>query len=398
MRNHVTLTQPLPAELADELIKRLPYVSEGVVQACLNEALDTVEFELAPQFANRADSVAVSISTVAEKLQSGYRSGMSRTLMRRDVSPSSFADDPHPILEAAGELVCFSRGQYGFGPRLRTMIERIDRLIKAAVRHQPAPEYQFPSLIDADVLDRCRYVQNFPASLCMVSHLREDLSGIQDFARNVSSHGGELVFDHSQLSGVRALLSPSVCFHWYNWLRDSDVSEGRIITAWGKCFRYESTNLRGLERLWDFSMREIIFVGSGTYVLHQRQRCIGMASAIMQELGLSYEISTATDPFFIDSYAILAAFQQGFELKYEVLCPLPYNRKKLAVGSINYHQDFFGRSFGISSGGAAAHTGCIGFGLERLALAVLAQYGTEENGWPPALRAAAQVSAVAGAD
>jgi seryl-tRNA synthetase len=60
----------------------------------------------------------------------------------------------------------------------------------------------------------------------------------------------------------------------------------------------------------------------------------------------------------------------------------------VALGSFNYHQDFFGRSFGIADGGGEpVHTACIGFGLERLVLAFLAQYGLDRAAWPPAVRA-----------
>jgi seryl-tRNA synthetase len=218
--------------------------------------------------------------------------------------------------------------------------------------------------------------------LNLVTHLREDHAVLQEFARSVRWDGEQLIYDRAGGSGVECLLSPSVCFHWYMWLRDSQLPEPRAITALGKCFRYESSNLTGLERLWDFSMREIVFVGPAAYVLASRDKLVELSVRLLDELGMAYEISTATDPFFVDSYAVQAAYQQGFELKFELLAPLPYSGKKLAVGSINYHQDFFGRSFAIQTAEGPAHTGCIGFGYERLALAFVAQHGVDEKHWP----------------
>jgi seryl-tRNA synthetase len=170
------------------------------------------------------------------------------------------------------------------------------------------------------------------------------------------------------------------------WLRDSKLAEPRAVTALGKCFRYESSNLSGLERLWDFSMREIIFVGTADYVLTMRNSLVQLCTRFLDELQLAYEVTTATDPFFVDSYSVQAAYQRGFELKYELLVPLPYSGKKLAVGSINYHQDFFGRSFAIETSAGPAHTGCLGFGYERLALAFIAQHGLSETNWPESFR------------
>jgi hypothetical protein len=57
------------------------------------------------------------------------------------------------------------------------------------------------------------------------------------------------------------------------------------------------------------------------------------------------------------------------------------------VGSYNYHQDFFGRHLDIRlPDDAPASTGCVAFGLERLAFAFLAQYGLDPGEWPEAVR------------
>lgn len=382
MSTFADLIATVPDELADEFLKRLPYVSEGISHPRLLPGGTRVSFELRLGFEGQAELVAGRISEVAAKLCSNHRPGVSRTLAKRDALPSSFREDPHPLLASQGEIVAFGRGRYGLGPKLVALTEYFDLRARQMAREFQADAHSFPSLIGADVLDRCRYLKNFPASLNLVSHLREDHSALQEFARSVRLDGEQMVYDRSAASGVECLLSPSVCFHWYMWLRDTKMSRPRAITALGKCFRYESTNLTGLERLWDFNMREIIFVGPAGYVLANRATLVELSAHLLDELGMAYEITTATDPFFVDSYAVQAAYQQGFELKYELLAPLPYSGKKLAVGSINYHQDFFGRSFAIETEEGPAHTGCIGFGYERLALAFVAQHGVDEKYWP----------------
>ncbi len=385
MRLQTQLHTAIPDELAEEFLKRIPYVSEGIVNVRLLPGGAQVAFELQPGFEDQGDVVASRLSEVAGKLCFNYRPGASRTLAKRDAFPSHFRDDPHPLLLERGDIVSFGRGRYGFGPRLVSLMEYFDRRAREMALRFRAEPHLFPSLVGADVLDRCRYLKNFPSSLNLVSHLREDHAVLQEFARSVEWDGRELVYDRAGGSGVECLLSPSVCFHWYRWLRDTRLEQPRVITALGKCFRYESSNLTGLERLWDFTMREIVFVGPAAYVLEHRDQLVGLCAAYLDELQMAYEISTATDPFFVDSYAVQAAYQQGFELKFELLAPLPYSNKKLAVGSINYHQDFFGRSFNIQAGNEPAHTGCLGFGYERLALAFLAQHGLEENQWPRAV-------------
>ena len=49
-----------------------------------------------------------------------------------------------------------------------------------------------------------------------------------------------------------------------------------------------------------------------------------------------------------------------------------------AVASFNYHQDHFAATYGIViEGGEAAHTACLGFGLERITLALLREHGLD---------------------
>jgi seryl-tRNA synthetase len=382
---YAELSTAIPDELIEEFLKRLPYISEGIHNTRLLPGANRVAFDLQSDAQANAQIVASRITEVAAKLCLNYRPGTSKTLAKQDRLPSSFQADPHPLLAERGEIVLFGRGRYGFGPKMVALMEYFDIQVRRMAAAFQAPAHQFPSLIGADVLERCRYLQNFPASLNLVSHLREDHRVLQDFARSARCDGKELVCEHGHMSGIECLLSPSVCFHWYMWLRDSSLPKPVAITALGKCFRFESANLSGLERLWDFSMREIIFVGPADYVLASRSTLVELCVQFLNELGMAYEITTATDPFFVDSYAVQAAYQQGFELKFELLAPLPYSGKKLAIGSINYHQDFFGRSFAIEISGKPAHTGCIGFGYERLALAFLAQHGLDESNWPHAI-------------
>lgn len=108
---------------------------------------------------------------------------------------------------------------------------------------------------------------------------------------------------------------------------------------------------------------------------------------VFEQTGLAYRLESATDPFFIGEFRKQVAFQSAFQLKYEIRAALPYKDATLAVGSYNYHQDFFGRSLNIRlPDGTPAHTGCAAFGLERIAFAFLAQYGLNPANWPEEVR------------
>jgi len=97
------------------------------------------------------------------------------------------------------------------------------------------------------------------------------------------------------------------------------------------------------------------------------------------------KVRPANDPFFGRAGRMLASSQRELELKLELVVPIAGS--PTACASFNYHQDHFGAAFGIRTArGAVAHTSCIGFGLERMALALLWHHGTRPDGWPRPVR------------
>jgi seryl-tRNA synthetase len=250
-----------------------------------------------------------------------------------------------------------------------------------------AAPYRFPTLIPASYLERVGYFRAFPHSLSFVTHLREDLDAIDNFSEQAAcdDHGLNVPLD--SFSRIQTLLSPAVCYHLYFALADRPLPGGRLAaTAVGNCFRYEAINLTSLERMWNFTMREIIFVGDKDFVLNNRELARQRMANDFEKMQLAYRVESANDPFFIGEFRKQAAFQSAFQLKFEIRARLPFNNSTLAVGSYNYHQDFFGRNLNITlPDGSPAHTGCVAFGLERMAFAFLSQFGLDSKGWPAAV-------------
>jgi seryl-tRNA synthetase len=245
-----------------------------------------------------------------------------------------------------------------------------------------------PTLIPADVLAKCDYFRSFPNTVTFACHLEPDASVINRFR---ARHEHKTTVDHEALADMgtpEACLSPAVCYHVYHRNQGLTLpSEGIAYCVRGKCFRYESSNMRELTRLWDFTMRELVFLGTRDYVLEERERCVEIIGEFLDELGLAAEIRTASDPFYIAPDASSKTyFQLTAETKYELSAVLP-NEDRLAIGSLNYHTDFFGRAFDIAVDGAGpAHSSCIGFGLERFVCAFIAQHGNDPKNWPESVR------------
>ena len=55
--------------------------------------------------------------------------------------------------------------------------------------------------------------------------------------------------------------------------------------------------------------------------------------------------------------------------------------------SFNYHREHFGETWDIiDQTGAPAHTACVAFGMDRLAVAMFWTHGLDVDKWPPAVR------------
>jgi hypothetical protein len=107
----------------------------------------------------------------------------------------------------------------------------------------------------------------------------------------------------------------------------------------------------------------------------------------LSELGLDARLEVAADPFFGAGERYLKATQREQRLKWECLAPVADGVRQ-AVASANYHKDRFGVAFGMIVNGAPAHSACVGFGLERIVLALTYAHGPDRSRWPEPLRAA----------
>ena len=108
---------------------------------------------------------------------------------------------------------------------------------------------------------------------------------------------------------------------------------------------------------------------------------------LFAELGLDAIADVANDPFFGRAGKLMASTQREQELKFEFCVPVYGEAHLTACASLNYHQEHFGQLFGIrAADGADAHSSCIGFGLERCAIALFSRHGMDIDAWPPTVR------------
>jgi seryl-tRNA synthetase len=379
----VRLDPPAQEMAQEEIQKQVAFLSRDIRNVRFGEGGTLLEFE-AP--VDTGPEVAVQVKALSLRVQRGLRS------IRRKVCYRSPAMD-RPVFRGTGQTAgvhFLGTGQVALRGLPLRLFRYFDRIFEGFGAPWSAEPLLTPTLIPTQALARCDYFRSFPHNVTFACHLRENAQGIEGFR---ARHHDRDALDGAALGDMEtpeACLSPAVCYHVYHLHQGETLpAAGLAYGVCGKCFRYESSNLSDLRRLWDFTMREVVFLGERGDVLGRRERGIELVARFLEEHALAGEVRTASDPFFIAPDAVAKTyFQLSSETKYEISLPLPGDAR-LAVGSLNYHTDFFGRAFNVAVDGAGPmHSVCIAFGLERWVYGFLAQHGDDPAHWPEVVRRA----------
>ncbi|MET7709000.1 hypothetical protein [Micromonospora sp. NPDC005413] len=382
----VPLAETIASTYLDEVTRRIFFLSEEIEDFVVRRSGDQIVA------VSIRTSAAVDAADLAERVNQLMRTEILRTrpaeqtLIWRSPNPGAVVEDTFERLVNQGVVLEAGEGQYALGPPFVAAMSHIDaRLSEVALSRFSALEYRYPTLISTDAIRRTGYPTSFPQFLMSVSRLHADSSSYRKFLTELDV-GGDLagaIQEHSRHSGY--VLPPTMCFHVYHQLRGSRLRPGAtaVYTARGKSFRHESRYRRGLERLWDFTIRETVFVGPRDWVVAQRRAFLNATLEVVEKLGLGGHVEVANDPFFGDAgTADRATSQRLLHLKYELHLPVAGGRT-VAAGSFNLHGTTFSEAFGIElADGQQAHTACVGFGLERFTYAFVCRYGTDPTAWP----------------
>ncbi len=387
----VDLKKQVDGDLAADIEKQGAYVSPEILRVKVEGG--QVRFEVKAG-ANVADTKA-KVDRYVDLMVAKFRKIPRKVLHTRErKNKAPLRTGVYEELKKRGWVRELGRGQVALtGPALN-VLRTVDADCRAMGMTQfGAKEESYPTLIPSKTLGRCGYFSSFPQTVSMVTHLVEDFDTIEHFRQANAETTDLIVPDARAFATPEACLSPAVCYHCYRGLEGTNLKGGpNVVTTVGKCFRYESTNITGLDRLWDFTMREVILVGTEEEVSTRREKGIELVKAQIEKFDLQAEIESANDPFFSAAYATKTYAQLRGDLKFELRLsvePGPNGEaRSLACGSFNLHDNFFGRTFTINAqNGEPAFTGCIAWGLERWVLACFTQHGFEASGWPEAIRA-----------
>ncbi len=292
----------------------------------------------------------------------------------------------HPdLLDQVGAAIFQSLGVDGVYARTK-LYEEVIGCLDAYISTQRDPKAEilhFPPVMSRAQLEKSGYLASFPNLLGCVCALHGTEAEIRTAAQSHNT-GGEWT---KSLSAADLVLSPAACYPLYPLIaaRGPLPAEGLLFDVEAICFRHEPS--KALSRLQSFRMREFVCVGKPAQIAAFREAWLSRAIEFAARLGLPGTLDVANDPFFGRVGQIMAVAQRQNALKFELLIPYHPGATPTACMSFNSHKEHFGKIWGITTAnGEVAHTSCVAFGMDRLAVALFCVHGVTVAKWPASVR------------
>jgi seryl-tRNA synthetase len=305
-------------------------------------------------------------------------------------NPTTSGVSAEESLAAIGAALFLPLGAEGVYARTALYEHIVERLTGFVTRLREADNevLRFPPVMSRAQLERSGYLKSFPNLLGCVCALHGSERDILAAAARQEA-GGQWT---DSLGPTDLVLSPAACYPVYPLAaaRGALPDAGLRFDVAADCFRREPS--RALNRLQSFRMREFVRIGTPEQIREFREAWMQRAPRIAEQLGLPCTLDVATDPFFGRVGQVMAVSQRQMTLKFELLIPYHAGAVPTACMSFNYHMEHFGEVWGLrGAAGEVAHTGCVAFGMDRLAVALFCVHGLAPVSWPATVRAALEL-------
>lgn len=274
-------------------------------------------------------------------------------------------------------------GIYGHNEDFEDVRLRLEALLtREAIRHG-AQRLRFPPLLPRRHLELSGYLSSFP-------HLAGTVYAFEGGEKEAALQN-ERARCHEDWSHFQQMtdltLMPAACYPVYPAIAHrGTLPAGGIFVEAGGCWVFRHEPSQDPARRQMFRQHELVRLGEPETVATWRDEWAKRGLELLRGLGLDAELDNASDPFFGRGGRLLALSQREQALKLEILVPIS-GSEPTAVASFNQHREHFSGIYEIKlEDGSTAHTACVGFGHERIVLALLRTHGFDPDTWPSEIR------------
>lgn len=304
-----------------------------------------------------------------------------------DMPHDAYVEYQEELVKAGLLIPLGVKGVYGRSGTFEHIIEQFDNYVTRNGGQFKPEVIRFPPIFTRANYERIDHIHNFPDLMGSVHSFtgrdREHMEMLRKFQEKE---------DWSRdLNATEVMLVPATCYPLYPTATGTLPADGRLVDLNSFVFRHEPSD--DPARMQIFRMHEYVRLGTPEAALQHRDYWLEKSRDMLASVGLDVTPVVANDPFFGRGGRVMKATQLEQNLKYELVVPICSTEKPTAVASCNLHLDHFGVAFDIKTNdGQVAHTACVGFGLERITLALFKTHGFNVQTWPVEVREILELS------
>lgn len=362
---------PLPQSQqgAEHLVRAIRYAEPELESADILLIGDDLQIEVSQLAINGPRHKHIQATLNRLQQQSGNIRDSDETVVWSVAAPATQRQTTKTFLTRAGAAM-LTGGQV-------SLIGVLDQWIKKLYsKLGPLSERSYGPVVHPSVLQRSGYVKNHPNFLMYITRPTSSVANYETLANATPTRLHEV-----DMAEPFAAFIPAQCLPTYDELRQDPGHSlsNQLITSVGPVARYERPYEDGLRRLTFYNVRELLILGDPDFVLRVRNHALDVFREAMTSLEVGAECTEAQDAFFAsDLSAARIASQATMSAKFELRMPSS-DDIYVAVASFNFAGESLTRAFDLNVRRRDLVSGCVGVGLERLALCLTHQLGSSDN-------------------
>ncbi len=339
------------------------------------------------------------INLVKEKVENQYYEGKGefwKSIWESEEKKPVWIKDPTEEMIKLGWLKQGpTKGKWFYRPQIATILRTMEEIaINEVLKPLGFQEIIESHIVPFDIWLKTGHLEGMPGEFYYVAEpATRDVEKWQRFV-DLTKITKEVPFDelNKNLSTPHAGICYAQCPVIYWSFKGKTVSEESLpILVYDKTAvsaRYESGGRHGIERVDEFHRIEPVYIGTREHLLDLREKLLERYKNVFNNIfDIEWRMAWVT-PWYMQQAGKIGdtnTQQDTGTIDFEAYMPYRGSRKEsewLEFQNLSILGDKYIKTFNIKSQKSELWSGCSGIGLERWAIAFLAQKGLDPKKWP----------------